>query len=161
MGTIYKERDYNRISSSAENNNIVKTRLLGDVQDATVFIADDILGTGGTMIKAMHILKENGAKDIVIGVSLPLFNGDAVEYFEKAYQEKLFSYLIGTNGVMLSPDVLNKEWFIEADISKFFGQVIDRLYHNRSLARLLDNREMVARLYARHPDLVPKDKILD
>ena len=99
LGAIYKERDYSRVSANAEDNNIINMRLLGDVQGATVFIADDILGTGGTMIKAMRILKEHGAKDILLGISLPLFNGDSIEHCDKAYEEGLFSYLIGTNGL--------------------------------------------------------------
>ncbi len=157
LGAIYKERDYGRTSDNAEDNNIINMRLLGNVQGHTVFIADDILGTGGTMIKAMRTLKEQGAKDILLGISLPLFNGNAIEHLEKAYQKGLFSYLIGTNGVRLPPEVLTKPWFIEADVSKFFGQVIDRIYHNHSVAHLLDNREMIARLFARHPNLAQED----
>ncbi|WGK68488.1 ribose-phosphate diphosphokinase [Candidatus Haliotispira prima] len=153
LGAIYKERDYGRTSNNAEDNNIINMRLLGNVDKATVFIADDILGTGGTMIKAMSTIKEHGAKDILLGISLPLFNGNAIEHFDRAYDDGLFSYLIGTNGVMLPPEVLTKPWFIEADVSKFFGQVIDRIYHNHSVTDLLDNRKMISRLFSRHPNL--------
>ena len=151
LGTIYKERDYGHISMNAEDTNIINMRLLGDVQGAIVFIADDIIDTGGTMIKAMRTLKKHGAKDIILGISFPMFNGNAVEHFDKAYEDGLFSCLIGTNGIMLSPEVLAKPWFHEADVSKFLSEIIDRIYHNESITHLLDNRKMVQRLYSRHP----------
>ena len=157
LGTIYKERDYGHISVNAEDSNIINMRLLGDVQDATVFIADDILDTGGTMIKAMRTLKEHGAKDIILGISFPMFNGNAIEHFDRAYQDGLFSCLIGTNGIMLSPEILAKPWFHEADVSKFLSEIIDRVYRNESIAHILDNREMVQRLYSRHPSLAQEN----
>ena len=160
LGAIYKERDYTRTSESAEDNNIINMRLLGDVRGSTVFIADDILGTGGTIIKAMRTIREHGARDILLGISLPLFNGNAIEHLDRAYQEGLFAYLIGTNGVMLPAEVLAKPWFIEADVSRFFGQVIVRIYHNHSVTDLMDNRKMISRLFSRHPGLGQENELL-
>jgi ribose-phosphate pyrophosphokinase len=86
LALLYKERDYSKISKDASENNISQIRLLGNVQDKTVFMADDILGTGGTLLKGMKILKENGARRIICSISLPLFSGNAVSYFDEAYR---------------------------------------------------------------------------
>ena len=41
-------------------------------------MADDMLGTGGTLLKAMAFLKEKGAGKVIAAISLPLFSGNAV-----------------------------------------------------------------------------------
>jgi len=107
-----------------------------------VFLADDMLATGGTLIKAMRFLKENKAKRVIAAISLPLFTGNAIEDFEKAYQEGLFYRIIGTNAVRHT-DLKEREWYIEADVSAFFAEVIIRIYNNESISNLLDNRHMI------------------
>ena len=62
LGMLYKERDYSRVAQSAENGNITDMKLLGSVEGKTVFMIDDMIGTGGTLIKAMRKLKEFGAR---------------------------------------------------------------------------------------------------
>jgi len=110
-------------------------------------MADDMLGTGGTLIKGMRILKENGARRIICSISLPLFSGDAVSHLESAYREGLFYRIIGTNAIY-QEEVLSREWYISVNISSLFAQVISRLHQNRSISSLLDNREIINRLLA-------------
>ena len=146
LALLYKERDYSRVSTHANNTNISATRLLGDVKDKTVFMADDMLGTGGTLYKAMRYLKEMGAKKIICAVSLPLFSGEAIDHFEEAYKDGLFYRIIGTNAVHHPKELLNREWFVSVNISKLFAQIISRLHHGRSLSPLLDNSNIIQRL---------------
>ncbi|MDC7125743.1 MAG: ribose-phosphate diphosphokinase [Spirochaetales bacterium] len=145
LAMIYKERDYSKVSSDAKQNNITNMRLLGDVDGKTVFMADDMLGTGGTLIKAMAMLKEHGAKKIICAVSLPLFTGDAVNSFEEAYQKGLFDRIIGTNAVFHTENVLDREWFVSASISELFARTISRIHHGNSLSSLLDNTKIITR----------------
>ena len=143
LGMIYKERDYSRASTSAKQDNIVNVRLLGSVEGKTVFMADDMLGTGGTLIRAMRILKERGAARIICAVSLPFFSGSAAESFEEAYREGLFYRIIGTNAVYHDKSLLAREWFLSADVTDLFARSLYRLHANRSLSSLLDNRAMI------------------
>jgi ribose-phosphate pyrophosphokinase len=119
-------------------------------------MADDMLGTGGTLIKGMKLLKENGARKIICAISLPLFSGEAVSHFEAAYREGLFYRLIGTNAVY-QEEVLDREWYISVNISGLFAHVISRLHQNLSVSSLLDNREIINRLLvgAMEPDPQP------
>ncbi|MBN1649324.1 MAG: ribose-phosphate diphosphokinase [Spirochaetales bacterium] len=146
LALLYKERDYSRISNHANDTNISTTRLLGDVEGKTVFMADDMVGTGGTLIQAMRYLKKMGAKKIICAVSLPLFSGNAVEHFQKAYEEGLFYRIIGTNAVHHTKELLACEWFVSANISGLFARIIFRLHHGKSLSPLLDNSGMIQRL---------------
>ncbi|MBQ1590915.1 MAG: ribose-phosphate diphosphokinase, partial [Treponema sp.] len=48
LAMIYKERDYSIVTQDAKNTNIKSIKLLGDVKGKVAFLADDMLGTGGT-----------------------------------------------------------------------------------------------------------------
>jgi ribose-phosphate pyrophosphokinase len=145
LALLYKERDYSRVSKDAWENNISEIKLLGNVKDKTVFMADDMLGTGGTLLKAMQFLKDQGAKRVIAGISLPLFSGTAIEYFDAAYRDGLFYRIIGTNAVY-QEELLTKEWYVSVNITKLFAQTISRLHQGQSLSSLLDNRELIEKL---------------
>ncbi|MDR2158697.1 MAG: ribose-phosphate diphosphokinase [Treponema sp.] len=145
LALLYKERDYSRVSRDASQSNISEIKLLGNVRDKTVFMADDMLGTGGTLLKGMRTLKESGAGRVICAISLPLFSGDAISWFDKAYQEGLFYRIIGTNAIY-QEELLTREWYISVNITKLFAQTISRLHQHLSMSSLLDNREVISRL---------------
>jgi len=145
LALLYKERDYSKVTKSASESNISEMRLLGNVDGKTVFMADDMIGTGGTLIKGMKNLKELGASRVICAVSLPLFNGTAIDDFDAAYRQGYFYRIIGTNAVH-HKELLQKEWYIQADVTGLFAQIISLVHHDRSLSSLLDNRDVVARL---------------
>ncbi|SLM18241.1 Ribose-phosphate pyrophosphokinase [uncultured spirochete] len=157
LALLYKERDYSKVSRNAAETNISEMRLLGNVTNKIVFMADDMIGTGGTLIQAMKYLKELGATKVICAVSLPLFSGNAIEDFEAAYQEGLFYRIIGTNAIYHN-ELLKKEWYIQSDVTGLFAQVISLLHHNRSVSSLLDNRNVVARLIKRKLDITTNPK---
>ena len=150
LALLYKERDYSMVSSDALKNNITDMKLLGNVSNKTVFIADDILGTGGTLLKAMKFLKEQGAGKVICAVSLPLFSGDAIKYFDDAYKEGLFYRIIGTNAVSQG-ELLKREWYISVSITKLFARTISRLHKGLSVSSLLDNRDIIVKLFQDSP----------
>ncbi len=152
LALLYKERDYSKVTTSAKDSNITSAKLLGDVKGKTVFIADDMLGTGGTLIKAMRLLKDLGAEKIVCAISLPLFTGNAIEHFDAAYKEGLFDYIIGTNAVTTPDELQRRAWYLNANVSNLFARVISRLHHNRSLSPLLDNNKMIHRMLSSKRD---------
>lgn len=151
LALLYKERDYSRISKNAMNSNIARARLLGDVDGRVVFMADDMLGTGGTLINAMKIIREMGAKKIICSISLPFFTGGAAEHFDKAYEDGFFDYVIGTNAVYLPKDILERPWYKSADVTNLFARTISRVHHNRSVSPLLDNSMMIRRMLDKQP----------
>ncbi len=146
LALLYKERDYSRVSKNAGESNITRIRLLGDVDGKVVFMADDMLGTGGTLIEAMKTLKELGARKIICSISLPMFSGNAISYFDEAYAEGLFYRIIGSNAIYHDDELLQKEWFVSAPVSDLFARSISRLYHSRSLSTILDNSNMIQKL---------------
>ncbi|WP_292460432.1 ribose-phosphate diphosphokinase [Methanothermococcus sp.] len=49
-----------------------------DVKDRDILIVDDIISTGGTMAKAIAMLKEQGAKKVIASCVHPVLIGDAL-----------------------------------------------------------------------------------
>ncbi len=158
LAMLYKERDYSVVSKDAKHSNIKSINLLGDVKGKTVLMADDMIATGGTMIIAMRELMNRGAKKIICMVSLPFFNGNAIENFDQAYKEGVFWRIIGTNAVYQGKGLLEKEWFVQADVTELFARVISRLHHGRSISPLLDNRRFIQKLIDSSQSTAMQDK---
>ncbi|MCL1977328.1 MAG: ribose-phosphate diphosphokinase [Candidatus Bathyarchaeota archaeon] len=66
-----------------------------DVKNQTVIIFDDIISTGGTIVGAAKILKEQGAKQVFTACVHPLLIGDAAKRILDAGVEEI----IGTDSV--------------------------------------------------------------
>jgi len=145
LALIYKERDYSRVTKNAVESNITDMTLLGDIRDKIVFMADDMLGTGGTLLKAMRFLKEQGARQVICAVSLPMFSATAIQDFDAAYREGGFHRIIGTNAIH-HEELLKREWYLQADVSTLVAQIISLVYHNHSLSPMLDNRGLIAKM---------------
>ena len=155
LAMIYKERDYSIVTQNAKNTNIKSIKLLGDVHGKAAFLADDMLGTGGTLLKAMGFLKEQGATKVIAAISLPFFTGNAIDLFDEAYRKGLFYRIIGTNAVYHEA-LCKREWYINTSVSGLFANVIMRVHYNQSLSRLLENRTLIEKMEKQTQPLQPK-----
>ncbi|MCA9323092.1 MAG: ribose-phosphate pyrophosphokinase, partial [Planctomycetes bacterium] len=90
LAIVHKARDYSKISV------IESMRLVGDVEGKDVLMPDDLIATGGTLLKASRLLKEQGARRVYLACSLPYFNGTAVDLFDQGREDGHFDGLIGT-----------------------------------------------------------------
>jgi ribose-phosphate pyrophosphokinase len=149
LAMLYKERDYSKLTKNAMEHNIAGVNLLGSVEGKVVFMGDDLLGSGGTMMMALKFLKDKGARKNICAVSLPFFTGKAIEYFDQAYRDGLFFRIIGTNAVYHSEKLVEREWYLSANVSRLFAKAIYRLCFNQSLSPLLDNRDIITKLLER------------
>lgn len=65
--------------------------LIGDVQGRNVLMMDDITETAGTICSAAQVLKDNGARQILSGVSHALLNEAAVERLKSSCIDELIT----------------------------------------------------------------------
>jgi ribose-phosphate pyrophosphokinase len=63
--------------------------VIGDVRGRTCLIVDDIIDTGGTLVKTVDTLLEKGATRVYAGASHPVLSGEAVERIGKSRLEQL------------------------------------------------------------------------
>lgn len=59
-------------------------QIIGDVNDKTVIIVDDIISTGGTIANAAHSLRDAGATKVIVAVTHGVLAGEAVEKLSHA-----------------------------------------------------------------------------
>lgn len=78
--------------------------LIGDVKDKNVIIIDDIVDTGGSLVGAVNMLKENGAKDVYFCATHGVLSHNALDRIE-ATDIKEF---IITNTIELSEETEKK-----------------------------------------------------
>ena len=148
LGMFYKRRDYTRIVNG--RNPIVAHEYMGkEVNGKDVFVADDILSSGESMIEVAHRLKELGANRIFSAVTFPLFT-NGLELYQKSYDEGLIDGVISTNLTYRTPELQAAPWFIEADMSKYISYIIATLNHDRSLSKLLSPYDRVHNLMNRY-----------
>ncbi len=77
----YKQRKKANIIGSME--------LIGDVEGKNVVLVDDIIDTGGTLVKAASLMKENGAKSIRAVCTHALLSDNAQERIANSEIEEL------------------------------------------------------------------------
>ena len=148
LGMFYKRRDYTRIVNG--RNPIVAHEYMGkEVNGKDVFVADDILSSGESMIEVAHRLKELGANRIFSAVTFPLFT-NGLDLYQKSYDEGLIDGVISTNLTYRTPELQAAPWFIEADMSKYISYIIATLNHDRSLSKLLSPYDRVHNLMNRY-----------
>ena len=140
-GMFYKRRDYSVIVNG--KNPIVAHEFLGDnVEGKDVIIIDDMISSGGSMIDTAKQLKEMGAKRVIICTTFGLFT-DGFDKFDKSYELGYFDKVITTNLNYLPPEIYEKPYFVEADMSKFMAQIIDFMNHDLSLSHVLTSTEKI------------------
>jgi len=129
----YKKRDYRRV------NHVESIEILGEVKDKDVYIIDDMIDTGGTLIKTINKIKKMGASKITAVCTLALFNGDAVKNLNKLHKSGVLDLIIGTDATYHTPQFLkDNKWFKEISISDYFAEIIYRVNSRKSIGNLLD-----------------------
>lgn len=144
MGMFYKRRDYTRIING--RNPIVAHEYLGDsVEGKDIFVSDDILASGESILDLARELKKRNAARIYAAVTFPLFTSGLEEY-NKAYEDGIITRVISTNLTYTRPELQAMPWFLQADMSKFISYIIASINHDRSISALLNPYDRIRRL---------------
>ncbi len=148
MGMFYKRRDYSQIVNG--RNPIVAHEYLGsDVEGKTVFVADDIISSGESMLDIATELRKRKAKQFFAYATYGIFT-NGLEKFDKAYEEGMLTAVFGTNLTYRSPELRKREWFKEVDVSKYIAYFIASLNHDTSVSSVIDPSEKIKVLLAEH-----------
>ena len=148
MGMFYKRRDYSRIING--RNPIVAHEYLGNsVEGKDVFIADDIISSGESMLDIAYELKKRKAKRIFAYSTYAIFT-NGLEKFDKAYNDGYINGVFGTNLTYRTEELLKREWFNEVDVSKYIAYFIASINHDVSISTVLDPHEKIKQLLKKH-----------
>lgn len=147
MGMFYKRRDYSKMVNG--HNPIVAHEYLGNsVEGKDVFIADDIISSGESMLDIAYALKERKARRVFCYATYGLFvNG--LEKFDKASEDGYIDAVFSTNLTYRSEELLSRSWFHEVDCSKYISYFIAALNHDVSIGNIIDPNAKIKALMER------------
>ncbi len=141
MGMFYKRRDYTKIVNG--RNPIVAHEFLGSsVEGKDVFIIDDMISSGDSIIEVATELKRRKARRIFAAATFGLFTS-GMDKFDKAHQDGILTGILTTNLIYQSPELLSRPYYINCDMSKYIALLIDTLNHDGSISTLLNPNERI------------------
>ena len=87
------------------------------------------------MIKQRKIAKYVLLQIVTLGIYGLFCNG--LQEFDKAYENGVLDGVFTTNLVYRTPELLEKPWYFEVDMSKYCSLIIDTLNHDATISNLL------------------------
>ena len=141
VGMFYKRRDYSKVIDG--RNPIVAHEFLGDSLDGKdVLIIDDMISSGESMIDVAKQLKNRHARRVFCISTFGLFT-NGLEVFDKAVEEGVIEKVITTNLTYQTPELLDRDWYVSADVGKYVALLIDTLNHDASISDLLNPTDRI------------------
>jgi ribose-phosphate pyrophosphokinase len=106
--------------------------VIGDVEGKHALIFDDMIDTGGTLVKAAKAIKDLGALDVIACSTHPVFSGDAIARIE----DSVLSEVLVSDTVPLKPDAIASDKVKVLSIASLLGEAIRRVHQEESLSIL-------------------------
>lgn len=148
MGMFYKRRDYTKVVGG--RNPIVAHEFLGaSVEGKDVIIIDDMISSGDSILDVAKQLKERKARRIYAAATFGLFTNGFTK-FDQAYEQGLIHGILTTNLIYQSPELLNKPYYINCDLSKYIALLIDTLNHDGSISSILNPNERIQNVVGKY-----------
>lgn len=112
--------------------------LVGNVQGRTAIILDDMIDRPGSFISASeHMVKNCGAKEVVVVATHGIFTGDCLEQLEKSDD---IHKIVVTNTYPISKErINNSKKLVVIDVSSIFAECIRRDHYGESISVLFDS----------------------
>ncbi len=115
----------------AKANEVEKLQIIGDVANKDIFLIDDIIDTGGTIVKAANRIKELGARKIMAMCTHPVLSDNAIEKLENSIIDRI----VVTDTIPLK---YNSPKFEVISVAQIFAQVILSVLEHTSITSLFD-----------------------
>lgn len=144
LGMFYKRRNYSIVVNG--KNPIEAHEFLGaDVKGKDLILVDDMIASGESMLDIAEKLKERGAKRIFIFSTFGLFV-EGYEKFDEYYKNGYIDKIFTTNLIYNEPELLEKPWYCNVNMSKYIALLIDTLNLDNSISKLLDPADRIKKV---------------
>ena len=108
-----------------------------------------VLSSGGSMLDLAENLKARGAARTIAYATYGMFT-HGLDAFDKAHKEGILDAVFGTNLTYRKPELLEREWFHEVDVSKYAAYFIAAINHDVSISTVIDPHDKIKALLALH-----------
>lgn len=109
--------------------------IIGDVEDRSCLIVDDMVDTAGTLCKAAEALKDHGAKRVMAYATHPILSGPAIENIEGSALDSL----VVTDTIPLSNAAKQCGRIRQLSMAKLLAESIRRVSNEESISAMFDN----------------------
>ena len=117
---------------SGNDSNAEVLNVIGEVTDKIAILYDDIIDTGGSMIKIAKKLNEQGTKQIYACCVHGVLSKNAIENIENSLIDKLFI----TNSIPLSDEKRKCEKIAQLSIAEYLAFAIKKIHLEESISIL-------------------------
>ncbi len=105
--------------------------MVGEIEGKTILVVDDIISTGGTLVRGVEMLKKLGAKKIYAAATHATLAGNAVQLIEDSPLEEV----IVSDTVPINPDTPSTK-ITTLSVASLLGEAIRRNYFHQSVSKL-------------------------
>ena len=120
-----------RRSSNAENPRALS--LIGNVEGKNVLLVDDEVNTAGSIVNAVQVVRDYGARDVLFAFTHPFFSAQAYERFASLeLREIIFTNTLPIPKGSMLPNMT------ALSIAPLLGEVILRAHEGRSVGALFN-----------------------
>jgi ribose-phosphate pyrophosphokinase len=154
-GMFYKRRDYTTIVNG--KNPIIAHEFLGDsLEGKDAIILDDMISSGESMIDTARQLKEMHANRVFICCTFGLFTS-GLAAFDEAHKKGYFEKVITTNLNYLPPEIYERPYYVQANMSKFIASIIDFMNHDVSMENVHTPADKIRKVIDHYNKRLPLD----
>jgi ribose-phosphate pyrophosphokinase len=132
LAIIHKRRDPDT------PNEVRVFEVVGDVRDRVCIVVDDMIDTGGTIVKAADTLFDNGAAEVIVAATHGILSEPAAQRL----QESRISEVVVTNTLPIPPDRQLEKLTI-LSIAPLLAQAIYEVFTDGSVTRMFETPERV------------------
>ena len=160
VGAVKRSEEYARkmdldlaiISKKRKNTMTVEAmHFIGDVDDKTVLIIDDLSESGGTLVEAANQCRKNGAKQIFCATTHGCFTEAGNTRLVDAFRDKVIDHLFVSNTVENKMDMkladannldlkglflIYTDHVTYVDVAPSFAKAIKSIHNNESVSSL-------------------------
>jgi ribose-phosphate pyrophosphokinase len=132
LAIIHKRRDPDT------PNEVRVFEVVGDVRDRVCIVVDDMIDTGGTIVKAADTLFENGAAEVIVAATHAILSEPAAQRL----QDSRISEVVVTNTLPI-PEERRFDKLTVLSIAPLLAQAIYEVFTDGSVTRMFEAPEHV------------------
>jgi ribose-phosphate pyrophosphokinase len=113
--------------------------VVGDVRGKRCVVVDDMIDTGGTLIGAVDVLVERGAREVIAAATHPVFSGDALERLDSS----ALNEVIVTNTLPIPKERMPEKVSV-ISIAPIVASAIQAVFHDESVSEIFQGENQGA-----------------
>ena len=129
LAFVHKTRDITRPNESVAN------RVVGAVEGRSCVLVDDMIDTGGTIAKAVQVVLDAGAKDVIVAATHGVLSGPAVDRLSTCGAREIV-----VTDTLPIPESKRFERLTVLPIAPLLARAIKAVFDDGSVTRLFDSK---------------------